>query len=170
MNKDTRKFQLKEGYRFYLYINISPCGDVRQSEIEGLNRSDGQLQAKIEGLWIRKTKNWKQDTWDRIVSGKSRLITHSCSDKLAKWNMLGIQGALLSQLIRPIYLQGIDIGQRMHISSLERAKCSRYGKFDLPKEYRINKPNLCCPSNAAAHQFISKSGVISLAWSKGGEG
>lgn len=34
----------------------------------------------------------------------------SCSDKIARWNVLGIQGALLSRFYEPIYLDCVIIG------------------------------------------------------------
>lgn len=34
----------------------------------------------------------------------------SCSDKIASWTYLGIQGALLSHLMEPIYVNGFVIG------------------------------------------------------------
>lgn len=45
----------------------------------------------------------------------------SCSDKIAAWNILGIQGALLSQFIKPIYLNSIHIGSDFDRDSAERA-------------------------------------------------
>jgi len=35
----------------------------------------------------------------------------SCSDKIARWNVLGIQGALGSRLLEPLYLSAIVIGE-----------------------------------------------------------
>jgi len=35
----------------------------------------------------------------------------SCSDKIARWNVLGIQGALGSWLLEPIYLSTVVIGE-----------------------------------------------------------
>src|SRR5258708_72836 len=35
----------------------------------------------------------------------------SCSDKIARWNVLGIQGAWGSRLLEPVYLSAIVIGE-----------------------------------------------------------
>lgn len=35
----------------------------------------------------------------------------SCSDKIARWNVLGIQGALGSRVLEPLYLASIVIGE-----------------------------------------------------------
>ncbi|KAJ3552920.1 hypothetical protein NM688_g3901 [Phlebia brevispora] len=35
----------------------------------------------------------------------------SCSDKIASWNVLGIQGALASRFLEPVYIDGVVIGE-----------------------------------------------------------
>jgi hypothetical protein len=54
---------------------------------------------------------WFQGLWNALITGKRRLLTMSCSDKLARINVVGIQGALLSLMFQPIYLASVIIGQ-----------------------------------------------------------
>ena len=49
-------------------------------------------------------------SWDGILRGQ-RLLTMSCSDKVCRWNVLGLQGALLSHVVEPIYMQSLTLGQ-----------------------------------------------------------
>lgn len=68
----------------------------------------------------------------------------SCSDKIAKWNILGLQGAALSKFIRPIYLESIVLGSSYVPIHLHRAIFGRIEKSisdsDLPEGYRLAKP------------------------------
>ncbi|KAI8334074.1 adenosine deaminase/editase [Choanephora cucurbitarum] len=67
----------------------------------------------------------------------------SCSDKLARWNVLGLQSALLSSLYSPIYLSSIVIGDMFDHSALERALYGRIQPIlDLPSPYRLNQPKI----------------------------
>lgn len=62
-------------------------------------------------------------------------LSLSCSDKIAKWNVLGLQGCLLSQLIPQINIETITIGGKCPFSleAMERGIYTRFkdGKSNL---------------------------------------
>lgn len=49
----------------------------------------------------------------------------SCSDKIARWNVLGIQGKRMSHCMMPVYLRSITIGRKFNRPHAERALCCR---------------------------------------------
>lgn len=74
-------------------------------------------------------------------------LSMSCSDKMMRWNVLGVQGALLSLLIdKPVYLHSITVnGELYNQEAMERALVGRLCDLKLSKEllekgYRLHQP------------------------------
>ncbi|XP_038951235.1 double-stranded RNA-specific editase B2 isoform X2 [Rattus norvegicus] len=102
-------------------------------------------------------------TWDGILLGE-QLVTMSCTDKIASWNVLGLQGALLCHFIEPVYLHSIIVGSLHHTGHLARVMSHRMeGIGQLPASYRQNRPLLSGVSNAEARQ-PGKSPHFSANW------
>ncbi|ETE72898.1 Double-stranded RNA-specific editase 1, partial [Ophiophagus hannah] len=175
-------FKLDENVQFHLYISTSPCGDARifspheaaqedQGDRHPNRKARGQLRTKIESgegtIPVRSTTTIQ--TWDGVLQGE-RLLTMSCSDKIARWNVLGIQGALLSLFVEPIYLSSIILGSLYHGDHLSRAAYQRIAEIeDLPSLYVLNRPLLSGISNAEARQ-PGKAPNFSVNWTVGDAG
>uniref|UniRef100_A0A8C5SVU4 Adenosine deaminase RNA specific n=1 Tax=Laticauda laticaudata TaxID=8630 RepID=A0A8C5SVU4_LATLA len=121
------KLKIKDDVSFHLYISTAPCGDgalfdkscSEQANTAGEdqhqplfeNPKQGKLRTKVENGegTIPVESSDIVPTWDGIQHGE-RLRTMSCSDKILRWNVLGLQGALLSHFIHPVYLRSVTLG------------------------------------------------------------
>ena len=69
--------------------------------------------------------------------------TLSASSSASRWNVVGIQGSLLSIFVEPIYFSSIILGSLYHGDHLSRAMYQRISNIeDLPPLYTLNKPLL----------------------------
>lgn len=178
---DSNGYMMKPNVKLHLFISSAPCGDARifspHEESNPENQEDGvldrhpnrvtrgQLRTKIEsgeGTIPVKSAESAQ-TWDGIINGE-RLLTMSCSDKIASWNVLGLQGSILSHLMRPIYLDSVVVGRLFSLGHLRRALYERIGQISsLPAEYRINQPVLS-PTTHVERRNIQKAPGYACAW------
>ncbi|XP_049294708.1 double-stranded RNA-specific editase Adar isoform X2 [Anopheles funestus] len=169
-------YTLKEGIYFHLYINTAPCGDARvfsPHENDSMDvdkhpnrKARGQLRTKVEsgeGTIPVKSSDGIQ-TWDGVLQGQ-RLLTMSCSDKISRWNVLGLQGSLLASIIEPIYLHSIVLGSLLHPAHMYRAICGRIESAiqGLPPPYRLNKPKLALMTSAESRNQ-TKPPNFSINW------
>lgn len=132
-------------------------------------KARGQLRTKIEsgeGTIPAKNSDGIQ-TWDGVLQGQ-RLLTMSCSDKIAKWNVVGIQGALLASLIQPIYLDSIVLGSLLHPAHMYRAVCGRIESSvqNLPPPYQMNRPKLALVTSSEQRNQL-KAPNFSVNWTNG---
>ena len=157
----SRKFALKSGVSLHLYISTAPCGDARvfsptdesvdSSPEEQQHKEDlhphrqcrGVARVKVESGEGTVPPDKEKQTWDGILSGE-RILTMSCSDKLARWNILGAQGSLLSLFLDPVYFKSIIVGSLYSEQHLQRAVYQRLASTTgLPEPYMVNYPLLC---------------------------
>ncbi|NP_001027924.1 double-stranded RNA-specific editase 1a [Takifugu rubripes] len=175
-------FRLKENVQFHLYISTSPCGDARifspheagvedQGDRHPNRKARGQLRTKIEsgeGTIPVRSSNTIQ-TWDGVLQGE-RLLTMSCSDKIARWNVVGFQGSLMSYFTEPIYFSSVILGSLYHADHLSRAMYQRITDIeDLPQSFSLNRPLLSGISNAEARQ-PGKAPNFRVNWTVGDQG
>ncbi|KAG7368799.1 adenosine-deaminase (editase) domain containing protein [Nitzschia inconspicua] len=119
---------------FSLLLKKDNAGvDVGDSEDSPASNGD-ELALKVPKGIIPKGKVWpanQLDDWTppgtTIVqySGEKGSI-HTCSDKICRWNFLGIQGSLLASLLEePLYVSTVTVGRKLSAAVCKRAICCR---------------------------------------------
>ena len=122
-------------------------------------------QAKRRKAWpCRESDDWCPPSCSIVNFGMGTI--HSCSDKLARWNCLGLQGSLLMTLIEePMYMTTLTIGRKFSRATCQRAVCCRAEGYDAGDKFAVNHPVLM-----ETNVYMDESGVIltsliaSIAW------
>ena len=92
----------------------------------------------------------------------------SCSDKVCRWNVVGVQGALLSYYLQPIYFHSVILGSLFHPTHMYRAVVGRIQATmsGLPPPYRLHVPRLNLVSSPEV-RMPGKAPNYSVNWTQG---
>lgn len=177
----TGKFRLDPTISFHFFTTHPPCGDASIFDIQGddepkckkmklESNDDNNIGGRITLTHATGGKMFETEAVDlmsqdigeiRTKPGKGiRTLSVSCSDKLSRWNILGIQGALLDSILdRPIYLTSFTICGVSNVASIERAIWKRWlDKFSikLPHRYAMQTPTVNVTSEDIEFEFSQK--------------
>ncbi|CAF2516999.1 unnamed protein product [Rotaria sp. Silwood2] len=154
-NSTINKYQLRDNITFHMYISSLPCGNA------SFNISSNSIR-------------YKQGQAEGTVLGSTSSIKYSiksCSDKIYRWNILGIQGGLLINLLtKPIYLESITLAcettfDRNHV---KYALCERLNEHfrSLSSPFICHLPDIDCPKTKSFQQErqVAKLQTSAFAW------
>ena len=116
------RLRLRPGYSLHLCVTETPCGDASIYADENPGGSEGgsgarRTGAKPSGLTccddhgsrnqdvgVLRTKSARSD-----MPSTLRTASMSCSDKIALWALVGLEGSLLSHFVEPVPLSSVTM-------------------------------------------------------------
>ncbi|KAJ2701693.1 hypothetical protein H4218_001293 [Coemansia sp. IMI 209128] len=148
-HSDSAKHRLDSQLLLHLYTSQCPCGDASVDSLKTAEDEDEEPQLKrrrVNDGVIRGHQDFASLGTLRLKPGRADSIptlSMSCSDKIARWNAVGVQGSLLAQLIDPIYLSSIVVGDLFNQQSIDRALNQRVARAladkRLPSGFRATQ-------------------------------
>ncbi|KAI8043131.1 tRNA-specific adenosine deaminase 1 [Drosophila gunungcola] len=161
-NSDLKSYDMDEHVEFHFLSTQTPCGDACILDLEEpeIKAKRQRLDEESEMVYTGAKLIGDLDDVDpmqqtpgvlRTKPGRGeRTLSMSCSDKIARWNILGVQGALLDSLIsKPIYFSSLNFCCKdAKLESLERAIFKRWEakSFDHDR-FHPQKPQIRIDSN-----------------------
>jgi Adenosine-deaminase (editase) domain len=126
------------------------------------------LFSGVEASWAcHQSDGWCPAGTTTVWTGRGSL--HTCSDKIARWNMLGLQGGYVAPFLsEPLFLSTLVVGRKFSSVTCRRAVCCRLGNdqrepaphSSATKQCWTSKYQVNHPAALGTGVYMDEDGVI----------